>query len=107
MIEIEILNNKLKALYDLENELYNMCVNYIKERLSLLPNNKICFDPSTLICVQCYGCNTITYSRIDCVYLIDDDIYADTEDVKEYEITNAETIDLYNIAKEMSLIIKK
>lgn len=30
MTEIEVLNNKLKTLYDLENELYNMCVNYIK-----------------------------------------------------------------------------
>lgn len=107
MTEIEVLNNKLKTLYDIENELYNMCVNYIKERLSLLPNNKICFDPSTLICVQCYGCNTITYSRIDCVYLIDGDIYADTEDIKGYEIVKAETIDLYNIAKELSLITGK
>lgn len=107
MTEIEVLNNKLKTLYDLENELYNMCVNYIKQRLSLLPNNKICFDPSTLICIQCYGCNTITYSRIYCVYLIDEDIYTDTEDVKEYKITNAETINLYNIAKEMSLITEK
>lgn len=107
MTEIEALNNKLKTLYDIDNELYNMCVNYIKERLSLLPNNKICFDPSSLICIRRYGCGKITYSRVDCVYLIDEDIYADTEDAKKYKITNAETIELYDIAKEISLIIKK
>ena len=107
MIEIKIIKNKFKQFYNLDNELYNMCIIYIKQKLSLLPNNKICFDQSSLVRIQCYGCNTVTYSRVDCVYLIDCDIYADTEDIKGYEIAKAEIIGLYNIAEELSLITGK
>lgn len=41
MTEIEVLNEKFEDFRDVEIELYNMCVDYIKDRLSSLPNNEI------------------------------------------------------------------
>lgn len=106
MTEIEVLNNKLKTLYDLENELCNMCINYIKERLSSLPNNEIYLNNEvTIMYIGFYNINP--YSKIKRIYLKNGDIYADTEDEDDYKITNAYANELYEIAKEMSLIIKK
>ena len=44
METIEMIKNKFDESSRIEYELYNMCVNYIKERLSSLPNNEIYFD---------------------------------------------------------------
>lgn len=80
-----------------------MCVNYIKERLSSFPNNEIYLDPdASLIRIRYYGYGTITFTLVNRVYLIDEDIYADTEVCDGYEITGAEVIDLYNISCEIS-----
>lgn len=105
METIEMIKEKFGESSRIEYELYNMCVNYIKERLSSLPDNEICFDPDTSLRIRYYGYGTITYSLVNRVYLIDGDIYADTEDIEGYEITDAEVIDLYNISREISYIL--
>lgn len=108
MIEIEVLNNKFDDYCNNEFELYNMCIDYIKERLGSLPKNEIYLDQNVSpIGIRHYSNGVVTFRSVNRVYLIDGNIYADLKGVDFYEITGAEIIDLYNIAKEMSLIIKK
>ena len=103
METIEMIKKKFVDLSRIDNELYNMCVNYIKERLSSLPNNEIYFDQDVSpIGIRHYSNGVVTFRLVNRVYLIDGDIYADIEGVDLYEITGAENIDLYNISCEIS-----
>ena len=103
METIEMIKNKFDESSRIEYELYNMCVNYIKERLSSLPNNEIYFDQDVSpIRIRFYDYREFTYALVNRVYLIDGDIYADIEGVDFYDITGAENIDLYNISCEIS-----
>ena len=103
METIEMIKNKFDESSRIEYELYNMCVNYIKERLSSLPNNEIYFDQDVSpIGIRHYSNGVVTFRLVNRVYLIDGDIYADIEGVDFYEITGAENIDLYNISCEIS-----
>ena len=103
METIKMIKNKFDELSFIEYELYNMCVNYIKERLSSLPNNEIYFDQDvSTIGIRHYSNGVVTFRLVNRVYLIDGDIYADIEGVDLYEITGAESIDLYNISCEIS-----
>lgn len=103
METIEMIKNKFDESSRIEYELYNMCVDYIKERLSSLPNNEIYFDQDVSpIGIRHYSNGAVTFRLINRVYLIDGDIYADIEGVDFYEITGAENIDLYNISCEIS-----
>ena len=103
METIEMIKNKFDESSRIEYELYNMCVNYIKERLSSLPNNEIYFDQDVSpIGIRHYSNGVVTFRLVNRVYLIDGDIYADIEGVDLYEITDAENIDLYNISCEIS-----
>ena len=98
-----MIKNKFDESSRIEYELYNMCVNYIKERLSSLPNNEIYFDQDVSpIGIRHYRNGVVTFRLVNRVYLIDGDIYADIEGVDLYEITDAENIDLYNISCEIS-----
>lgn len=106
MEAIEMIKNKFDESSRIEYELYNMCINYIKERLSSLPNNEIYLNSEvTIMYIGFYNINP--YSKIKRIYLKNGDICADTEDEDDYKITNAYANELYEIAKEMSLIIKK
>lgn len=106
MTEIEVLNKKFEDFRNVEIELYNMCVDYIKNRLSLLPNNEIYLNfEVTISYIGFYNINP--YSEVKRIYLKDDDIYADTEDEDDYKITNANADELYGIAKAISSIIEK
>lgn len=108
MIEIEILDNKLKTLYDFENELCNMCVNYIKERLSPFPNNEIYFDQNALpVYIKWYEYCGYKFLIVNRVFLIDRDIHAIADDGNDYVINNIDAIDLYRIAKAISSITEK
>lgn len=101
-----MLTKTFTKLCDFDNELYNMSVNYIKEKLSSLPNNEIYLDPNASpIRVKHYG--TLTYNTITRVYLKNGGIYADMDGIDGYEITYAETMDLYKIARAINLIIEK
>lgn len=101
-----MIKNKFDESNRIEYELYNMCINYIKERLSSLPNNEIYLNSEvTIMYIGFYNINP--YSKIKRIYLKNGDICADTEDEDDYKITNAYANELYEIAKEMSLIIKK
>ena len=103
METIEMIKNKFDESSRIEYELYNMCVNYIKERLSSLPDNEIYFDQDVSpIGIRHYNNGVVTFRLVNRVYLIDGDIYADIEGVDLYEITDAENIDLYNISCEIS-----
>lgn len=103
METIEMIKNKFDESSRIEYELYNMCVNYIKERLSSLPNNEIYFGQDVSpIGIRHYSNGAVTFRLVNRVYLIDGDIYADIEGVDLYEITGAENIDLYNISCEIS-----
>lgn len=97
-----MIKNKFDESSRIEYELYNMCVNYIKERLSSLPNNEIYFDHVSTIGIRHYSNGSVTFRLVNRVYLIDGDIYADIEGIDLYEITGAENIDLYNISCEIS-----
>lgn len=106
MTEIEVLNEKFEDFRYVEIELHNMCVDYIKDRLSLLPNNEIYLNfEVTISYIGFYNINP--YSDVKCVYLKNGDIYADTEDEDDYKITNANADELYEIAKAISSIIEK
>lgn len=106
MTEIEVLNEKFKDFRDVEIELYNMCVDYIKDRLSSLPNNEIYLNfEVTISYIGFYNINP--YSEVKRIYLKDDDIYADTEDEDNHKITNTNADELYEIAKAISSIIEK
>lgn len=103
METIEMIKNKFDESSRIEYELYNMCVNYIKERLGSLPNNEIYFDQDVSpIRIRFYDYGEFTYALVNRVYLIDEDIYADTEYIDGYEISGGNTIDLYKIAREIS-----
>ena len=98
MTEIEVLNEKFENFRDVEIELHNMCVNYIKDRLSSLPNNEIYLNfEVTISYIGFYDINP--YSEVKRIYLKDDDIYADTEDEDDYKITYADATELYEIAE--------
>lgn len=98
METIEMIKNKFDESSRIEYELYNMCVNYIKERLSSLPNNEIYLNfEVTISYIGFYNINP--YSEVKRIYLKDDDIYADTEDEDEYKITHASATELYEIAE--------
>lgn len=106
MTEIEVLNEKFEDFRDVEIELYNMCVDYIKDRLSSLPNNEIYLNfEVTISYIGFYNINP--YSEVKRIYLKDDDIYADTEDEDDYKITNTNADELYEIVKAISSIIEK
>lgn len=106
MTEIEVLNEKFEDFRDVEIELYNMCVDYIKDRLSSLPNNEIYLNfEVTISYIGFYNINP--YSEVKRIYLKDDNIYADTEDEDDYKITNTNADELYEIAKAISSIIEK
>ena len=106
METIEMIKNKFVDLSSIDNELYNMCVNYIKERLSSLPNNEIYFDQDVSpIRIRFYDYREFTYALVNRVYLIDEDIYVDTEYIDGYELTGVDTIYLYKIAREIFNIL--
>ena len=106
MTEIEVLNEKFEDLRDVEIELCNMCINFIIEKLHSLPSNKIYLNSEvTIMYIGFYNINP--YSKIKCVYLNNEDIYADTEDEDDYKITNANADELYEIAKAISSITEK
>ena len=98
MTEIEVLNKKFEDFRNVEIELYNVSVDYIKDRLSSLPNNEIYLNfEVTISYIGFYNINP--YSEVKRIYLKDDDIYADTEDEDEYKITHASATELYEIAE--------
>lgn len=106
MTEIEMLNKKFDDYYNVEIELRNMCIDYIKDRLSSLPNNEIYLNfEVTISYIGFYNINP--YSEVKRIYLKDDDIYADTEDEDEYKITHVYATELYEIAKAISVITEK
>ena len=106
MTEIEVLNKKFDDYYNVEIELRNMCIDYIKNRLSSLPNNEIYLNfKVTISYIGFYNINP--YSEVKRIYLKDDDIYTDTEDEDEYKITHASATELYEIAKAISVITEK
>lgn len=106
MIEIEVLNEKFDDFRDVEIELCNLCIDYIIERLYLLPNNEIYLNSEvTIIYIGFYNINP--YSKIKRIYLKNGDICADTEDEDDYKITNANADELYEIAKAISSITEK
>lgn len=108
MTEIEVLNNKFDDYCNNEFELYNMCVDYIKDRLGSLPKNEIYLDQNVLpIVIRHYSNGVVTFRSVNRVYLIDGNIYADLKCVDSYEITCTEVVDLYKIAKAISSIIEK
>lgn len=103
MAEIENIRKSFNDWKNADNELYNVSVDYIKDRLSSLPNNEIYFDQDVSpIGIRHYNNGVVTFRLVNRVYLIDGDIYADIEGVDLYEITDAENIDLYNISCEIS-----
>lgn len=106
MTEIEILDEKFEDFRDVEIELCNMCIDFIIEKLHSLSSNKIYLNSEvTIMYIGFYNINP--YSKIKCVYLKNGDIYADTEDEDDYKITNANTDELYEIAKATSSITEK
>ena len=106
MTEIEVLNEKFEDFRDVEIELCNMCIDFIIDRLHSLPSNKIYLNSEvTIMYIGFYNINP--YSKIKCVYLKNDNIYADTEDEDDYKITNANADELYEIVKAISSIIEK
>ncbi len=106
MAEIENIRKSFNDWKNANNELYNVSVDYIKDRLSSLPNNEIYLNfEVTISYIGFYNINP--YSKIKCVYLKNGDIYADTEDEDDYKITNANADELYEIAKAISSITEK
>ena len=98
MAEIENIRKSFNDWKNADNELYNVSVDYIKDRLSSLPNNEIYLNfEVTILYIGFYNINP--YSEVKRIYLKDDDIYADTEDEDEYKITNAAATELYDIAE--------
>lgn len=98
MEAIENIRKSFNNWKNADNELYNVSVDYIKDRLSSLPNNEIYLNSEvTIMYIGFYDINP--YSKIKCVYLKNGDIYADTEDEDGYKITNAAATELYEIAE--------
>lgn len=98
MAEIENIRKSFNNWKNADNELYNVSVDYIKDRLSSLPNNEIYLNfEVTISYIGFYNINP--YSEVKRIYIKDDDIYADTEDEDEYKITNASATELYEIAE--------
>lgn len=98
METIENIRKFFKNWKNADNELYNVSVDYIKDRLSSLPNNEIYLNfEVTISYIGFYNINP--YSEVKRIYLKDDDIYADTEDEDEYKITHADATELYEIAE--------
>ena len=93
---MEAIENIRKSFNDwknADNELYNVSVDYIKDRLSSLPNNEIYLNfEVTISYIGFYNINP--YSEVKRIYLKDDDIYADTEDEDEYKINHAAATEL-------------
>ena len=106
MAEIENIRKSFNNWKNADNELYNVSVDYIKDRLSSLPNNEIYLNfEVTISYIGFYNINP--YSEVKRIYLKDNDIYADTEDEDDYKITNTNADELYEIAKAISSIIEK
>lgn len=98
MEAIENIRKSFNNWKNADNELYNVSVDYIKDRLSSLPNNEIYLNfEVTISYIGFYNINP--YSEVKRIYLKDDDIYADTEDEDEYKITYASATELYEIAE--------
>ena len=98
MAEIENIRKSFNDWKNADNELYNVSVDYIKDRLSSLKNNEIYLNfEVTISYIGFYNINP--YSEVKRIYLKDDDIYADTEDEDEYKITHAAATELYEIAE--------
>lgn len=108
MTEIEVLNEKFDDYCNNKFGLYNMCIDYIKNRLGSLPKNEIYLDQNVLpIGIRHYSNGVVTFRSVNRVYLIDGNIYADLKGVDSYEITCTEIVDLYKIAKAISSITEK
>ena len=106
--EIEILNGKFDDYSNNGFELYIMCVDYIKKKLSSFPNNEIYLNQDTSsIGIWYYSNCIVTFKLVNRVYLIDGNIYADLEGSDFYDIDGAQIINLYNIAKKIDSIIEK
>ena len=106
MEAIENIRKSFNNWKNADNELYNVSVDYIKDRLSSLPNNEIYLNfEVTISYIGFYNINP--YSEVKRIYLKDNDIYADTEDEDDYKITNANADELYEIAKTISSITEK
>lgn len=93
METIENIRKSFNNWKNADNELYNVSVDYIKDRLSSLPNNEIYLNFEVTISYIGF------YNEVKRIYLKNDDIYADTEDEDEYKITHADTTELYEIAE--------
>ena len=103
MEAIENIRKSFNSWKNADNELYNVSVDYIKDRLSSLPNNEIYLNQDVSpIRIRFYDYGEFTYALVNRVYLIDEDIYADTEYIDGYEISGGNTIDLYKISCEIS-----
>lgn len=106
MITKEVLKNTFSKFCNISSELYKISFDYIKDRLSSLPNNEIYFNFDVAI-AHVSICGTNVDSCVKRVYLENGDIYADTEDCDGYNITCASAIDLYKIASEIDLMDEK
>lgn len=106
MITKEVLKNTYDDWCGAYDELYNVSVNYIKERLNSSPNNEIYFDFE--LTIPYYGeYDKNLDSEVYRVYLKDGEIHADTEDIEGYNITRAKARVLYEIANAISSITEK
>ena len=86
----------------LNEMLYDECEEYIKSKLELVSSNAIGFYGDYLTDKPSVswdgGMPNNCSSRVERVYLMDGEIYLDTEDGLEYSIKNVTAEELYKIA---------
>ena len=90
---------------DVNCQLAKDCKAYIKDTLNKLPNKEVIFDDKEVITINYYGnhpeYDSNCFSRVECVYVKNSNIYVDTEDCSGYNIENLNAEETYLVAETM------
>lgn len=96
---------------DVNCQLAKDCKAYIKDTLNKLPNKEVIFDGEEVITINYHGSHpeydSNCFSRVECVYVKNGNIYVDTEDCSGYNIENLNAEETYWVAETMLKIIEK
>ena len=100
--------------FDVNRQLATDCKEYIKDTLNKLPNKEVVFDDEEVMPARVTydggnhpGYAATPYSILERVYLINDNIYLDTEDCSGYALENICAKEMMRVAENIQAYIER
>lgn len=94
---------------DVNRQLATDCKEYIKGTLNKLPNKEVVFD--VFLAINYYGnhpeYDSNCFSRVECVYVKNGNIYVNTEDCSGYALENICAEEMVRVAESIQAYIER